>query len=281
MRCVAGSAGGVTIDDLRRHRMGSHDYPSAACGKPRRSQFLRSSAAPSRTVPPLARATSPSDSWNAIIRSRSLSSDAARIRTASSPAFRALPIDTVATGTPAGICTMESSESIPSRYFSGTGTPITGSGVTDASMPGRWAAPPAPAISTFRPRSCADRPYSIISVGIRCADTTSASKGTSNSTHTSAAAFIVGQSESDPITIPTVMPLPLLVDGAGEVRRRVPGAFTGLLEVVAVRRDMADLATGLDRLAVEVDLEPGVAGHAVQQPAVHIDHHRVRRPRGG
>ena len=51
------------------------------------------------------------------------------MRTASSPALRAPPIDTVATGTPAGICTMESSESIPSRYFSGTGTPITGSGV--------------------------------------------------------------------------------------------------------------------------------------------------------
>src|ERR687897_800492 len=34
---------------------------------------------------------------------------------------------------------MESSESIPSRYFRGTGTPITGNGVTAASMPGRWA----------------------------------------------------------------------------------------------------------------------------------------------
>jgi len=43
----------------------------------------------------------------------------------------------VATGTPAGICTMDSSESIPSRYFSGTGTPITGSTVADATMPGR------------------------------------------------------------------------------------------------------------------------------------------------
>ena len=48
-------------------------------------------------------------------------------------------MDTVATGTPAGICTMESRESMPSRCFSGTGTPITGSGVREASMPGRWA----------------------------------------------------------------------------------------------------------------------------------------------
>ena len=84
-------------------------------------------------------------------RSRSSSSDAARMRTASSPALRAPPTDTVATGTPAGICTIESSESIPSRLASGTGTPMTGSGVTDASIPGRWAAPPAPATSTPAP----------------------------------------------------------------------------------------------------------------------------------
>ncbi len=77
------------------------------------------------------------------------------MRAASRPALRAPPIDTVATGTPAGICTMDSSESMPSRYFSGTGTPMTGSGVTDASMPGRCAAPPAPAMTTRRPRAAA------------------------------------------------------------------------------------------------------------------------------
>ena len=43
----------------------------------------------------------------------------------------------VATGTPAGICTIERSESMPSRYLRGTGTPITGSGVSAATMPGR------------------------------------------------------------------------------------------------------------------------------------------------
>ena len=80
------------------------------------------------------------------------------MRAASRPALRAPPTETVATGTPAGICTMESSESMPSRYFSGTGTPITGSGVTEASMPGRWAAPPAPAMITLRPRSAACSP---------------------------------------------------------------------------------------------------------------------------
>ena len=59
------------------------------------------------------------------------------MRTASRPALRAPPIDTVATGTPAGIWTIESNESIPSRYLSGTGTPMTGNGVAEATMPGR------------------------------------------------------------------------------------------------------------------------------------------------
>src|SRR5690606_4248434 len=36
-------------------------------------------------------------------------------------------------------------------------------GVTLASMPGRWAAPPAPAMITRRPRAAADSPYSSIS----------------------------------------------------------------------------------------------------------------------
>ena len=64
------------------------------------------------------------------------------------PAFcaPATPMAKVATGTPAGICTMESSESSPWRCRLGTGTPSTGSRVFAASMPGRWAAPPAPAM---------------------------------------------------------------------------------------------------------------------------------------
>ena len=79
------------------------------------------------------------------------------MRTASRPALRAPPIDTVATGTPAGICTIDSSESRPSSLASGTGTPITGNAVADATMPGRCAAPPAPAMITSMPRSAAVR----------------------------------------------------------------------------------------------------------------------------
>ena len=74
-----------------------------------------------------------------------------RMRTASRPALRAPLTAMVATGTPLGICTMDSRLSRPSRCARATGTPMTGRVVTEASIPGRWAAPPAPAISTRRP----------------------------------------------------------------------------------------------------------------------------------
>ena len=59
----------------------------------------------------------------------------------------------VATGTPGGICTIESSESRPPKAEPLTGTPITGRVVMAAAMPGRCAAPPAPAMITSTPRS--------------------------------------------------------------------------------------------------------------------------------
>ena len=79
------------------------------------------------------------------------------MRTASSPALRAAPTPTQATGTPEGIWTMESSESMPSSTLSGTGTPITGRVVEEASTPGKWAAPPAPAMISLIPRATAVR----------------------------------------------------------------------------------------------------------------------------
>ena len=47
----------------------------------------------------------------------------------------AVPMAKVATGMPAGICTMDSSESIPLRAFDCTGTPSTGKLVFAAVMP--------------------------------------------------------------------------------------------------------------------------------------------------
>ena len=58
------------------------------------------------------------------------------------------PIANVATGIPFGICTIDKSESDPSRCLDGTGTPKTGRVVLEATIPGRCAAPPAPAIIT-------------------------------------------------------------------------------------------------------------------------------------
>ena len=44
---------------------------------------------------------------------------------------------TVATGTPLGIWTMESRESLPLSVDVFTGTPTTGKGVMEATIPGR------------------------------------------------------------------------------------------------------------------------------------------------
>ena len=79
------------------------------------------------------------------------------MRAASSPALAApaLPMATVATGTPLGIWTMERSESSPLSVDERTGTPMTGSTVLAAVIPGRCAAPPAPAMMTWMPRPSA------------------------------------------------------------------------------------------------------------------------------
>ena len=85
----------------------------------------------------------------------SAASSVASMATAKSAALAApaSPMAKVATGMPLGICTMECRESTPDRAFDCTGTPSTGTVVLAASMPGRWAAPPAPAMIAFKPRS--------------------------------------------------------------------------------------------------------------------------------
>ena len=114
------------------------------------------------------------------------------------------PMAMVATGTPPGIWTMESSESRPDSALLWTGTPMTGTVVREATIPGRWAAPPAPAMMTWRLRASASRAYLTIQPGVRCADTTRHSCATPNWTRTSAAAFIVSQSDRLPMITPTV-----------------------------------------------------------------------------
>ena len=83
------------------------------------------------------------------------------------------------TGTPPGICTIERSESSPLSAAVCTGTPSTGSIVCAEVMPGRCAAPPAPAMITSMPRDSAPCANSAIQTGVRWAETTCFSNGTS------------------------------------------------------------------------------------------------------
>ena len=86
-----------------------------------------------------------------------------------------LPMATVATGTPLGICTIDSSASIPLSGVAAIGTPMTGSGENAATTPGSAAAPPAAAISTRRPREAALLAHSSVRRGVRCAEATTTS----------------------------------------------------------------------------------------------------------
>ena len=114
-----------------------------------------------------------------------------------------LPIATVATGIPAGICTVDRRESIPFSEVEGMGTPITGRIVCAAITPARCAAPPAPAMITLIPRSAAFFAKSALRSGERCADVTSISYAIPNSSSAFAASRMISRSESLPITIET------------------------------------------------------------------------------
>ena len=135
--------------------------PSRTCGRAGRRRARRSSSRDGMTRRSRAAiATNRVGDLVAIGRAAARAARAAtcaRIATASSPALAApaAPIATVATGTPFGICTIDSSESSPFSAALCTGTPITGSTVCAATMPGRCAAPPAPAMITSSPRSAA------------------------------------------------------------------------------------------------------------------------------
>ena len=77
----------------------------------------------------------------------------------------------MATGTPLGIWSIDKTESHPSIELDDLmGTPTTGSGVIEATIPGKCAAPPAPAMITFNPLSFALVAYSTIRIGVRCAE---------------------------------------------------------------------------------------------------------------
>ena len=76
---------------------------------------------------------------------------------------------TVATGMPEGICTVESSASMPPRSGDFMGTPITGRQVCAAMTPARCAALPAKAMMTPKPSSRAEEANAAVLSGVRCA----------------------------------------------------------------------------------------------------------------
>src|SRR5512132_3706759 len=117
---------------------------------------------------------------------------------------------------------------------------------------------------------------------IRCAETTSASKATPNSCNATPAALMTGQSESEPITIPTRGRGTSSGTGIShQVRRGVPRPFPCLVKIISEGGDMPHLATGAYLLAVQLHAKPPITGKAVQQcrrkilqaPAEHIGHH--------
>src|SRR6266550_1300275 len=98
---------------------------------------------------------------------------------------------------------MERSESRPLRALDSTGTPRTGRTVFDAVMPGRCAAPPAPAMITSIPRFSAAEAYSNRRLGVRWAETTRVSCGTPRPARVLEVYFMVSQSEPEPMMMPT------------------------------------------------------------------------------
>ena len=81
-----------------------------------------------------------------------------------------LPIAKVATGTPFGIWTVASNESIPSRSPPPRGIPRTGFVVWAAIAPARWAAIPAAAIKTWTPLASDSFIFFTTSSGVLCAE---------------------------------------------------------------------------------------------------------------
>ena len=99
---------------------------------------------------------------------------------------------------------MDRTESHPSiLLLDFTGTPITGNGDNDATIPGKCAAPPAPAMITLMPRVWAFLLKSNNFSGVLCAETISTSISISKPLKMSIASCITGISLVLPIIIAT------------------------------------------------------------------------------
>src|SRR3989338_5607319 len=138
------------------------------------------------------------------------------------PAF---PIAIEATGTPAGICTVDKSESRPFKLEVSIGTPMTGKVGCAAITPAKAAAPPAPAIITFIPFLRASLENFATASGVRCADKTLTSYSSLNSFNKFTASLIVSKSDWLPITI-AILALLISVTSTGFVPYFSKGKIT-------------------------------------------------------
>src|SRR3982074_129437 len=92
---------------------------------------------------------------------------------------------------------------MPDSALDSMGTPNTGSSVSDAVMPGRCAAPPAPAMMTLKPAALAPLAKATSRSGVRCADTIRFSLLTPSAASVSAAWRMVSQSDWLPMMMAT------------------------------------------------------------------------------
>src|SRR4029450_12996253 len=102
--------------------------------------------------------------------------------------------------------------------------------------------------------------------GMRCAETTSASKATPNSCSANPAALITGQAEPEPITLPTRGCW--LSSGIGisnQVGRGVQRPLPCFVKIISESGDMPHFATGTYLLAVQLHAQSPVSGKTVQQ----------------
>ena len=129
----------------------------------------------------------------------------ARMATASSAALvaPALPMASVPTGTPAGICTMESSESTPLQRAALDGHAEHRHGRLRRDHAGQVRRAARARDDDFEPARLGLAANSAISSGVRCAETTRHSCGTPNCFSTSAAWRIVSQSDLLPMMTAT------------------------------------------------------------------------------
>src|SRR3954451_1086201 len=102
---------------------------------------------------------------------------------------------------------------MPDSAFDSMGTPNTASSVSEAVIPGRGAAPPAPAITILKPAAFAALAKANSRSGVRWAETICFSLATPSVFSVSAACRMVSQSDWLPMIIATGVGIALILSG--------------------------------------------------------------------